>query len=142
MYWPWSSTRWMRASISRLSTRYCAFRSVNSIALYLLPQLFDFLLDGFVLRVLALQVAGGRAHLLARPLGRQVVRVCELVVAVPEVAHLDQAPVEQRAQAEVDLAHAHPQLAGQLALGQLRGLLQQAQQLEAGGFVEQGDLFG
>ena len=31
MNWPWSSTRWMRASISALSTRYCVLRSVNSI---------------------------------------------------------------------------------------------------------------
>src|SRR6266850_2164751 len=31
MYCPWSSTRWMRASMSRLSARYCAFRSTKSM---------------------------------------------------------------------------------------------------------------
>ena len=29
MYWPWSSTRWMRASMSAFSAAYCAFKSVN-----------------------------------------------------------------------------------------------------------------
>src|SRR4051812_8633363 len=141
MYWPWSSTRWMRPSISRLSARYCVFRSVNSIA-YLPLQLFDFLLDRLVLRQLPLQEAGGRAHLLARPLGREVVRVGELVVAVPEVAHLDQAAPEQRAQAEVHLADAHAELARELALRQLGVPFEQAQQAIARRFIQQEGLPG
>ncbi len=32
MYWPWSSTRWMRASTLRFSAAYWVFRSVNCMA--------------------------------------------------------------------------------------------------------------
>jgi hypothetical protein len=32
MYWPWSSTRWMRASMLVLSAAYWAFKSVNCMA--------------------------------------------------------------------------------------------------------------
>src|ERR1700681_136227 len=31
MYWPWSSTRWMRAFTDSRSAAYCAFRSANGI---------------------------------------------------------------------------------------------------------------
>src|SRR5688572_10821969 len=31
MYWPWSSTRWMRASMLSFSSRYSVFRSTKSI---------------------------------------------------------------------------------------------------------------
>src|SRR5277367_4746448 len=31
MYWPWSRTVWMRASMSDFSLRYCALRSMNCI---------------------------------------------------------------------------------------------------------------
>ncbi len=33
MYWPWSSTRWMRALTLSRSAAYCAFRSTNSIVI-------------------------------------------------------------------------------------------------------------
>src|SRR5690348_5687426 len=99
MYWPCSSTLWMRASISAFSTRYCAFRSVNSIAPYLSLQFLDFLLHRLVLLQLALQEPRGGADFLASTLRRQVVGVGELVVAVAEVLHFDQAAREQCTQA-------------------------------------------
>ena len=34
MYWPWSSTRWMRASMSPLSVAYWVFRSVNCMSFF------------------------------------------------------------------------------------------------------------
>src|SRR5438045_4167482 len=106
----------MRASISPLSARYCVLRSVNSMGSHLALEFFDFLLDRLVLGKLALQEARRSAHLHARALGRQVVRVGELVVAVPEVAHLDEAALEERAHAEVDLTEAYAERLRKLAL--------------------------
>src|SRR6266513_1573250 len=133
---PWSSTRWMRASISRLSARYCALMSVNSMGAHLALELFNFLLDRLVLLDLASQEARRGADLFPRALRRQVIRVGELVVAVAKIAHLDEAPLEQRAQAEVDLANAHAELPGELALRELGVRCEQLQQPVAGLIVE------
>src|SRR5262245_44954166 len=135
MYCPCASTFWMRASTSALRTLYCAFRSVNSIRPYLPLQFFDFLLGRLVLGELAFQEARRGADLFPCPFRRQVVRVGELVAAVPEVLHLHQAAREQRPQTEIHLADAHAELVRELALRQLGVGFQQLQQSIAGLFV-------
>ena len=54
--------------------------------------------------------------------------------AVAKPLGLDQALVDQRAQAVIGAAQAHAEGAGQIALGQLRVVREQAQGLEAGVF--------
>src|SRR5687768_6445810 len=142
----WSRTRWMRASTDFLRARYCAFRSVNSISpspslgmsgVDFASQFFDFPLELLVLRHLSLQKAGGCAHLLLGPLGGEVVGVRELVLAVAEIADLEEALVQQGAQAEVDLADADAELLGEPPLGDFRVQLEQLEDAVARLVVEQ-----
>ena len=56
----------------------------------------------------------------------------ELVVAVAEVARLDPALLDEGADAVIDLAQAHAQLAGEFALGEAGARVEQAQEAVVG----------
>lgn len=94
------------------------------------PQFGDLVLQRLVFPDLDLQEAGGQFGL-GRDAGRgQQIRVRQLVLAVAEVLHLDQALVQQGANAVVGFAQAYAQGLRQVALAKPRIGFQQAQHLE------------
>src|ERR1041385_5708410 len=91
---------------------------------HLAAQALDLLGERLVLVHLAAQPADRDARLLLEAGRREVVHVGGLVLAVAEVARLEQALLHQGADAEVDLAQADPQRIGQLTLAQCRVFFQ------------------
>jgi len=76
-----------------------------------------------------------KSGFLLNPMGREQITIRHLVLTVLEVLGLDPALVDQRTQAVVDLAQAHAELFGELALRDLWILLDQLDDLV-------GDFFG
>ena len=75
---------------------------------------------------------------LGNALGGEQVDVLELVFAFLEVAHLDKTLINQGLEAIVEPADAHPELVGQLALGEVWVVLQDAHDPEMRVFLDLG----
>ncbi len=95
-------------------------------------------LQRVVLFHLAFQEPAGQCHLFGNTLGREQVDILELVFALLEVAHLHKALVDEGVEAVVQPTHAHAEHLGQLALGQVRVILQDAHDPEMGVFLDLG----
>ena len=78
----------------------------------------------------AFEEVGGEPGLRPHPVWRQQVGILQLVRIPAEVLHLHPALIHQRLEAIVQPAQADAQLLGHLALGDIRLVLQQAQDLE------------
>ena len=90
-------------------------------------QFRDLLADRFVLSDFPLQEADGDARPFPDAMGRQNVNVGALVAAVEEGVGLEDALIDQRLEAEIDLAKADAELARDLALADRGVVLDQAQ---------------
>ena len=85
----------------------------------LAPQLFNFFFEGLIFRDLACKEMRRRPGFFGDTAVGQKVNVGLLVLAVPEVVGLDQAFVDQRLQAVVNLAEADAERAPEAALAHL-----------------------
>ena len=90
---------------------------------------------GLVFAHLAFEEVAGESGFFGHAGGGEDVDVAEFVFRLAEVLHLDPAFVDQGFQAVVQAAHAHAQLLGQLALGQVGVGLQQAHDSKSGVFL-------
>ena len=98
----------------------------------------NFVFQRLVLFHFALKEAAGQCHFFGNALGGEEVDALELVLAFLEVRHLDKALVDEGVEAKVQAAHAYAKLAGQLALGEIRVVLQEAHDPEMGLFLDLG----
>ncbi len=98
----------------------------------------DLLFQRLVFFHLASKEATGQRRLLGNAFGREQVDVLELILAVQKVLHLHKALVDQGVEAVVQATHAHAEVIGQLALGEIGVFLQDAHDPEMGVFLDLG----
>ena len=98
----------------------------------LFPNFFNLRTQIFILSYFASQEALGQRGFVFDARRRQDVQITVFVLAVVEIAGFDQAFFDQGLQAEVDLAETHAQLFGQLALADVRIVLNAFKNLVAG----------
>jgi len=91
-----------------------------------------------VLFHLAFEEPAGQRDLFGNALGGEQVNVLELVLAFGKVRHLHKALVDESVEAVVQPPHAHAEHVGQLALGQVGVVLQDAHDPEMGVFLDLG----
>ncbi len=84
----------------------------------------------FVLGYFAPQKLGRQLGLFSHPGWREQIGIPQLVLALAEVLHLDQALFNQGLEAEIDRAKSHTQVLGQRTLTDLGRLVQTAQDFE------------
>ena len=84
----------------------------------------------FVLGYFAPQKLGRQLGLFSQPGWREQIGIPQLVLALAEVLHLDQALFNQGLKAEIDRAKPHTQILGQRTLTDLRRLVQTTQDFE------------
>ena len=105
---------------------------------HLCLQRLNLHLERVILSHLALQELTGQRHLFGNALGGEQVDVLELVLALLEVAHLHEALFDEGVQAIVQATHAHAKRLGQLSLGQVWVVLQDAHDPKVRFFLELG----
>ena len=94
------------------------------------PQRLDFGLKRFILGYFAPQKLRRELRFLSHPGRREQIGIAQLVLALAEVLHLDQALFNQGLKAEIDRTKPHPQILGQRTLTALGRLMQTSQNLE------------
>ena len=98
----------------------------------------DLSLERLVLGLLSLNELTGQSDLFRDSLRGQQIDVAELVLRLAKVLHLYQALVDEGVEAVVQPPNAHAELVGQLALGQVRVVLQDAHDPKMGVFLDLG----